>query len=138
MKLTTDFMELTTDFMKKNSVKMTTDFIGHKSHFSGEDEKRNVYKICIKRREKQYTFEFGQSIINSEKNIAPNAYDILTCLTKSDPGTFEEFCDEYGYDIDSKNIERIYIERIYKNVKKEWKNVNNLFEDVLEELQEIY
>jgi len=64
---------------------------------------------------------------------APTAYDILTCLTKSDTGSFEEFCSEFGYDTDS-----IKAERIYKLVLEEWSNVQRIWTDTeIEKLQEI-
>lgn len=63
----------------------------------------------------------------------PTAYDVLTCLTKYDPGTFENFCADFGYDTDSRKAERTY-----KACRKEWKQVAKLFTaDQLELLQEI-
>lgn len=64
--------------------------------------------------------------------VAPKLYDILACLTKSNPGHFEEFCDEYGYSDDS-----ISARDTWQAVVKEWREVERLFGDCLEELQEI-
>ena len=65
--------------------------------------------------------------------IAPTAYDVLACLTKNDPGTFEDFCSEFGYDEDSRKAEKIY-----NAILDEWKNVCALFTDEeIEQLQEI-
>ena len=70
------------------------------------------------------------------KNVnfsAPSAYDVLACLTKNDPGTFENFCSEFGYDADSRSAKKTY-----KEVCDEWKNVAMLFNDEeINELQEI-
>lgn len=64
---------------------------------------------------------------------APTAYDVLACLTKYDPGTFEDFCSEFGYDTDSKRAEKTY-----NAVKDEYMNVCALFNDTeIEALQEI-
>lgn len=64
---------------------------------------------------------------------APTPYSILACLTKYDPGTFEDFCSEFGYDTDSKKAEKTY-----NAVKEEYLNVCSLFSDAeLEQLQEI-
>ncbi len=64
---------------------------------------------------------------------APSNYDILTCLTKYDPGNFEDFCSIFGYDTDSKTAEEIY-----EAVKQEWKNVQTIWTDEeIEELREI-
>jgi len=63
----------------------------------------------------------------------PSEYDILACLTKYDPGTFEDFCSEFGYNTDS-----ISAEKTYKAVCDEWLNVSRLFNDSeIELLQEI-
>ena len=62
----------------------------------------------------------------------PSLYDILACLTKSDPGTFADFCSDYGYDTDS-----IKARDLYFAIQEEWSNVNRLFFDCMDELQEI-
>ena len=63
----------------------------------------------------------------------PTAYDVLSCLTKHEINDFDDFCDEFGYDTDSRKAEKIY-----KAVVEEWKNVKILWSDEeIEELQEI-
>ena len=63
----------------------------------------------------------------------PNAYSVLACLTKWDPGTFEDFCGEYGYDTDSRKAEKTY-----NAVKSEYQFLATLFNDVeLNEMAEI-
>ena len=63
----------------------------------------------------------------------PNEYDVLACLEKYDPGTFEDFCSEFGYDEDSRTAEKIYIAVI-----NEYKNLTRIFtEEQMEELREI-
>src|SRR5574344_492426 len=59
----------------------------------------------------------------------PNAYSILSCLTKYDVGSFEDFCSEFGYDVDSRSAEKIY-----KAVVKEYEGLSMLYSD--EELEE--
>jgi len=56
--------------------------------------------------------------------ITPTEYDVLTCLTKYDPETFEDFCSEFGYDEDSRKAEKIY-----KAVVNEYNNVAMLWND---------
>lgn len=66
-------------------------------------------------------------------DAVPNEYDVLACLEKYDPGTFEDFCSELGYDEDSRTAERIYIAVI-----KEYKDLTRIFtEKQMEELSEI-
>jgi hypothetical protein len=53
---------------------------------------------------------------------APTEYDILACLQKYDPETFEDFCANFGYDEDSRKAEKIYNAVVdeYKNVAMLW------------------
>jgi len=63
----------------------------------------------------------------------PNAYDILTCLTKYDPGSFADFCSEYGYDEDSRTAERTY-----RAVVEEFTKLSTLYSDTeMEQMAEI-
>ena len=67
------------------------------------------------------------------ERIVPTPYDVLACLTKYPPGTFEQFCAEYGYDSDSRCAFDTWV-----NVVEEWFRVNQFFTDEeLEELREI-
>ncbi len=82
----------------------------------------------------------GQSInkgwtqhVKYHPGVTPSNYTILSALTKYDPGTFENFCSEFGYDTDSKKAEKTY-----NAVVEEWKNVQTIWsEEEIEELQEI-
>ena len=63
----------------------------------------------------------------------PTPYDVLACITKSDPGTFDDFCSEYGYDNDS-----IKAMKVWEAVVDEWHRVVMFFTpDELDEIQEI-
>ena len=72
--------------------------------------------------------------LNEKKAAAqPTAYDILACLTKYDPGTFKNFCSEYGYNEDSRTAEKVYFA-----VQEEYTQLARLFTaEQMEELQEI-
>ena len=91
---------------------------------------RWIFKLRLTRGRRRYTFVFGQSVHSDRKK--PTMYDVLSCLTKYNPGTFEDFCADYDYDTYSRRAERIY-----KAVCREWKAVERLFGDIIEELQEI-
>lgn len=72
-------------------------------------------------------------ILEDKSYLPPSAYDILACLTKYDPGTFKNFCAEYGYDTDS-----IKAQKVYFAVQNEWDGVRKLFNpEQLEQLAEI-
>ena len=62
-----------------------------------------------------YSFDFWDSIANREKikhgrnDGRPVAYDVLACLdTYSDGESFEDFCNNFGYDTDSRQAEKTY------------------------------
>lgn len=75
----------------------------------------------------------ASSVKVNENYKVPSHYDILSAITKDDPGTFENFCSEFGYDTDSRKAERTY-----NAVKDEYTNVALLFTDAeIERLQEI-
>jgi hypothetical protein len=118
------------DFLNKTGATIDVKFSHSGKHFDGDKEDRGIYKVTISRNKREYSFQFGQSIINSG---APSFYDILSCLTKYDPGLFEDFCSEMGYDTDSKKAEKTY-----NAVRDEYLNMAKLFsDDELEAMQEI-
>ena len=163
-------------FLKATNTEFKCEFLFNGKYFCDDKEMRDVYRITLTRGRRSYTFQFGQSIVNSgfyytkgrkvnqidrsqltnkhlvawiklrdydflnngtsdtiHYPVAPTAYDVLACLTKNDPGTFEDFCSEFGYDEDSRKAEKIY-----NAVLDEWKNVCVLFTDgEIEQLQEI-
>lgn len=82
-------------------------------------------------------YEPGKSVTFKDLRIeqtkkAPSLYNVLTCLTKYNPGFFEEFCRDYGYDEDS-----IQAKKVYESVVDEYRAVYRLFSDVIEELSDI-
>jgi hypothetical protein len=117
-------------FAQKHGVKLHILNYEYRKYFPEDKESRYVFTCRLTRGRKQYTFTFGQSIAAGGEE--PNLYDVLTCLQKYDVGTFDDFCANFGYDTDSRTAERIY-----KNVCKEYKAVERLFSDVIDELQEI-
>jgi hypothetical protein len=95
-----------------------------------DGQKRYIFTIrLINAIKKYYEFEFGQSV--AQGNEEPTMYDILTCITKYNPGSFEDFCGDFGYDEDSRSAEKTY-----KAVVKEYKAMCKLFtQEELEVLQ---
>jgi hypothetical protein len=118
-------------FAKNHGIKLQV--IGepeYKQYFTGDKDYRFVFKLRLTRNNKSYTFNFGQSIAAGDHK--PDMYSVLACMTKYDVGSFEDFCNEFGYDEDSRTAERTY-----KAVCKEFKAVDRLFSDIIEELSEI-
>jgi hypothetical protein len=162
-----DYNKQATDFLEKTNTTIDKVFSHNGKHFENDEQVKNIYTITIKRGNKQFSFNFGQSIMNSQyyqdripdrtysldgksrtgrysindiakyknsfgdfnglkiiKGQIPTDYDILTCLTKYNPGTLQDFCSEFGYDIDSKSAEKTYLA-----IKEEWKNVQTIWTD---------
>lgn len=71
-----------------------------------------------------------KELLKLKQSAKPNEYEVLYCLNKINPGTFKQFCLEYGYDEDSISARNIYIGMI-----EEYKNLQKLFtEEQLNEL----
>ncbi len=124
-------------FLKKHNTTFEAIHLYYGPYFPDEKVNRDVYECILRRDGKAETFRFGQSIQASAKSghlskRKPTAYDLLACLTKSNSGTLDEFCTEFGYDTDSRRAEETYLE-----VQREFKKVQNLFGDCLSELEEI-
>lgn len=130
-----EYLQQANAILKEIGASVSLSYLWHGKHFIDDKEHRDVYQFTITKNRRFYTGRFGQSIANSGtgRHIRPTAYDILTCITKYNPGTFEDFCAEYGYDTDSRKAEKIY-----KEVVNEWEGINAVFtSEDLEKLQEI-
>lgn len=77
-----------------------------------------------KARRKFLGYGWGKFNSRNRDFQAPSAYDVFVCLTKYDPGTFEDFCSEFGYDTDSRKVEKTY-----KAVKNEYIQLCTLYSD---------
>lgn len=88
-----------------------------------ESRYRPHWRITLKGPGGSYTFDYFASI-NDGMNGAPEptAYDVIACLPWYDPGTFANFCSEYGYDEDSRKAEQTY-----RAVKAQAANLARIF-----------
>ena len=78
-------------------------------------------------------YNFIYSIDNIHYPVPPSPYDILSCLEKYEYNSFEDFCNELGYDTDSKKAEKLY-----NAVKEQYLNIISLYNDKeMELLREI-
>ena len=94
------------------------------------------YNAKVKYGGKQQSFEFTDSVHNTENGIEPNPKDVLYSLIMdiSSPDDEEEFYSEFGYDADSRKAYDIY-----RAVQKEKQKVNKLFsESDIEKLQTVF
>ena len=101
--------------------------------------KHNTYKVKIERDGETYTYDFCDSLDNTEKGKRPDEYDVLACLEKYPVGSFQDFCDEFGYDAwdyDADDVNAGSME-IYRAVKKEAAGVERVFGEYRDEFAEI-
>jgi hypothetical protein len=124
------YTEQAEKFMKDTKTTMKAVLADHAPYFDDDKNVWDIWRVTLRRHGKSFSFRFGQSIATLGQDLTP--YDVLACLTKYDPGTFENFCGDFGYDTDSKKAEKTY-----KAVVKEWQGVKRLFGDVLERLSEL-
>lgn len=166
-----EYQKQALDFLAKTNTTFECKFLRNGSMTWDKDgEKRDIYQITIKRGNRSYTTEFGQSLSKSLKYVdpyvkgreytatgaslkggykvtnlrylneckqvkgtPPTEYDFLASVTEYNPGTFEDFCGEFGYDEDSRTAERTY-----KAVLDEWLRISSMYSDSeLQELAEI-
>lgn len=114
------------------NVGLTMEIVGEprkERYFSDDEQDRWIYTIKLIRNKKSFVFEFAQSFDEGKK--PPTMYVVLSSLIKYEVGDYEDFLSEYDYE-DSKQAKALY-----KTAVKEYKNVEKLFGDVMDELREI-
>jgi hypothetical protein len=158
-----EYTEQAEKFLIDTGTTFTARLLYSGPYFDEDKDHRDVYEVTLTRAmtigAKAYTFKFGQSVAHSKSGVEaaiktldkqgyslagheaskarkqlqpPTVYDVLASITKYDPGSFKDFCSDFGYNEDSRKAEKTYIA-----VVEEWKNVERMFGDVLERLQEI-
>lgn len=126
------------NFLESTNTALTLEYKKHDYYFSGDKERRDIWTFKFTNANGAYSGTFGQSIANTGKK--PTAYDIIACMTKYEPGSFDNFCGDFGYeeyDDDTGKVNKDSL-RIYKAVCREFEGMSRLFTDEqLEAMQEI-
>lgn len=65
MKELNEYDKKAEDFLSKTKTEFKSVFLKYDFHFEGDTEKRDIYLITLKRRDREYKFNFGQSISES-------------------------------------------------------------------------
>lgn len=118
-----EYLQQAEDFLKSANTTMSIDFYGLAiNRLWKEKETRPLYNVTITTPRGSYSFNFWDSFYNKEHKKKPNAYDVLACMTKYNPGTFSNFCSDFGYDEDSRTAEHIYFA-----VQEEYSNLCRIF-----------
>jgi len=95
------------EYFKEIGVKVTINFIGAVQKVDWDNCTHNVYKIRIQRGKSYSIFDFTDSIYNTQKGIKMSSNneddveEIMDCIISDyscKDYSYEEFCDEFGYD----------------------------------------
>ena len=129
-----DYNKKANDFLAKTNTKMSISYKKHDYYFQDDTRERDIYTVKLENDKHSFTFTFGNSVMDTEKGIAPTEYGILACLEKYGYQDFNDFCLACGYDNDS-----IKAKKVYKSVKNEYDNITKLFNgkemEMLREIQ---
>ena len=69
---TTDYLTQATDFLRSTGTDFKAEFLKHGKHFDSDKQTRDIYKITLKRGDRVFSFDFGQSIANSGEWLVPD------------------------------------------------------------------
>lgn len=120
------------NFITENKVRLSCEWVSERpDHLM--DSRMNHWKCKLSANGRIFTFYFSQGY--GFHGAEPTLPDVLESFASDfrPEQSFEEFCDDYGYDEDSRKAERIY-----KAVVKQNAAIERLFgSEKIELLQEI-
>lgn len=99
----------------------------------------NKYEVTLKNERGEYTFDFYDSIKNTEegKSATLDFYSVLACLDLDYSSDFDDFCANYGYEFSTEK-EFLKAKNVYFAVIEQDKNLRRIFtEEQLEKLADI-
>jgi hypothetical protein len=105
-----NYKEQALQFLKDTGTTLTIKFKKRDVYFNDDkpNDIRNIYTCTLKNTKGSYTFTFGDSIHNTQNNLKPSEYDILSTLEKYRYADYNDFLSIYGFEHSKKN-EKIYI-----------------------------
>ena len=96
------------DFASSLKLKMDVNYADSNPSMSNDSWQANHYKLTFKKDGKQFSTFFSQGIgIKGEPSI-PGVLECLQTDCQSAEYGFDEFCDEFGYDKDSRKAFKTY------------------------------
>lgn len=123
------------EFLEKYSISFSAKLLKNQTCPLWCDGEKHIhgkkYIVTLKKANgKKFRFGFYNSFNDALTNTDPTPYDVLVCIGKYIPDSFEEFCNEFGYDSDS-----IKAYKMWKASLSQYKKECEFFtEDELEEL----
>lgn len=98
--MTTNYQQEALEALEKCGAKMTIKLSNTRNPDWDKENRHDHYRVKVSSEFGSYTLDFYQSIAGTRNGEVPNEYDVLACLDFNVPESFEDFCDEFGYDPD--------------------------------------
>jgi hypothetical protein len=97
-------------FIRDNRVSMTSEWAPSNPNMDGSDKMDN-WKCKLRAGRRSMTVYFSKGV--GHGGVEPGAGEVLDCLASDASGVvnargFEDWCDDYGYDHDSRKAERTF------------------------------
>lgn len=92
------------------AVKLTVTF-GAKLPYDQQDDwqrQANGYRCTLRYKRRSYAFDFWMGSAHTEEPTAEGCLDCLLSDAQAGDESFEYFCDEFGYDSDSRKAEKTW------------------------------
>lgn len=99
----------------------------------------NAYSVTLKNSRGEYTYDFYDSVNNTEKGKSSrhDFYSVIACMSVYYPDSFDDFVSEFGYEFNNES-EYIKTKQIHLSCLEEKKALHRLFtSEQLEKLSEI-
>lgn len=145
--LESEYQRQAVDFLIETGTTCSIEFKGLSNPNWDKKRKVNAYDVTLKNAKHTYTFQFFDSISNTEnssKNFIKKGYStkldfysVLACIGYSTPESFDDFCSDFGYEFKNET-EYIKAKSIHLACLDQDKNLRKLFNsDELQKLSEI-
>jgi hypothetical protein len=106
-----NYQQQAASFLAKHGIAFSFKLANTKRPSWDENRQCNHFIVTFRKGTRRVSFDFFDSISNFEKGIEElDAYSVLSCCSSElyCPETFEEFCNEFGYDNDSRQAEKTF------------------------------
>lgn len=126
------------DFLFETKTQISIESKGQ-SKASWTNANVNQYEVTLKNQKHEYSFDYYDSIYNTEKNKSSkyDFYSAIACLDSYVSDSFDEFCLDFGYEFKNES-EYIKAKSTHLACIEQSKNLKKLFtSEQLERLSEI-
>ena len=131
----TEYEKLAKDFCEETGTEIVFQYKGCLD-CPWDTKPHDQYRVTITRNDEEMSVDFWASLVDTRNGVQPTEYDVLACLQKYYVGSIDRFFEEYGIKITSyEDFQNAT--KTYEAVCKEYADVERLFADVMDQLQEI-